>query len=137
MWQIFSPSSTGPLFSVGWVLVATVGASFSPVAYDEQLAERVRLELGDRPELSERKMFGGIGFMLKGNMSCGVRGEELIVRVDPEESDEALEDPQVRLFDISGRRMKGWLLVRIESDEQLRAWVDRAAAFASSLPAKS
>jgi TfoX/Sxy family transcriptional regulator of competence genes len=107
------------------------------VAYDEQLAERVRHELGDRSGLSERKMFGGIGFMLEGNMCCGVRGEELIVRLDPEESDEALQDPQVRPFDISGRPMKGWLLVRIESDEQLPPWVERAADFAGSLPAKS
>jgi TfoX/Sxy family transcriptional regulator of competence genes len=107
------------------------------VAYDLQLAGRVRQELGDRPGLNERKMFGGIGFMLRGNMCCGVRGDELLVRVDPEESDEALDDPGVRRFDISSRPMKGWLLVRIEGDEQLRRWVERGADFAASLPAKS
>jgi TfoX/Sxy family transcriptional regulator of competence genes len=107
------------------------------VAYDKQLAERVRQELADRSGLTERKMFGGIGFMLGGNMCCGVNGDDLIVRLDPQESDTALEDPNARPFDMTGRPMRGWLLVQVESDEQLRSWVKRAADFAASLEPKS
>lgn len=106
------------------------------MAYDEQLAERVLQELADRPGLSERKMFGGVGFMLNGNMCCGVSGDELIVRLDPEAGEAALEDPKTHPFDMTGRQMKGWLLVGIDSDDELHRWVTKAADFAASLPAK-
>lgn len=79
--------------------------------YDEQLAARVREMLAERSGLSEQKMFGGVGFMLAGNMCCGVHGEDLIVRLSPDESDEALSDPRVRPMDITGRPMRGWLFV--------------------------
>jgi hypothetical protein len=109
------------------------------VAYDEGLAERVRDLLSVRQGFSERKMFGGIGFMLSGNMACGVSGDELMVRLDPEEGEKALAEEHVRVFDMTGRPMKGWILVGPEatrSDEDLAAWVDAGADFAVSLPPK-
>ncbi len=109
------------------------------MAYNAELADRVREALSGRDQLTERKMFGGIGFMLSGNMAAGVIRDELIVRLDPEEGERALDEPGVRMFDLTGRPMTGWLLVGPEataSDEGLRAWVDRGAAFAESLPPK-
>jgi hypothetical protein len=104
------------------------------MAYDEALAERVRSALAGREGLTERKMFGGIGFMLNGNMCVGVHGEELIVRIPPEQTEEALSRPHTREFDMTGRPMKGWLLVGADAD--LDAWIAEAAAFASSLAPK-
>ena len=108
------------------------------MAYDEGLATRVRKVLGDQPELVEKKMFGGLAFLLHGNMACGVRGEDLIVRVAAEAADAALGEPGTRPFDLTGRPMKGWLLVdtgHAEGDD-LRRWVDRGLAYANSLPPK-
>jgi hypothetical protein len=110
------------------------------VAYDEALADRVRQLIGLRADVTERKMFGGIGFMVGGNMACGVSsGSDLIVRLDPEEYKRALAEPDVRTFDMTGRQMRGWILVAPEAvatDEQLAGWVDAGADFATSLPAK-
>jgi hypothetical protein len=109
------------------------------MAYDEGLATRVRDVLGDRPGLAEKKMFGGLDFLLHGNMACGVRGDDLIVRVAAEAADAAQDEPGTRPFDLTGRPMKGWLLVDPgghAEDEDLRRWVDRGVAYASSLPAK-
>jgi hypothetical protein len=109
------------------------------MAYNEELADRVRKALGGRENLTERKMFGGIGFMLSGNMATGVIRDDLIIRLDPEEGERALDEPGVRMFDLTGRAMTGWLLVGPEasaSDDGLQAWVDRGAAFAESLPPK-
>ena len=109
------------------------------MAYDEGLATRVRDVLGDRPGLAEKKMFGGLAFLLHGNMACGVRGDDLIVRVAAEVADAAQGEPGTRPFDLTGRPMKGWLLVDAgchAEDEDLRRWVDRGVAYASSLPAK-
>ena len=110
------------------------------MAYDEALAERIRELLVPREAVTERKMFGGIGFMLAGNMACGVSsGGELIVRLDPEEYEKAVAEPQVRAFDMTGRPMRGWILVApegVESDEELAGWVDAGADFAASLPPK-
>ena len=109
------------------------------MAYDEQLAERVRDLIALREGLTERRMFGGIGFMLDGNMACGVIGEELIVRMSPEDAERALAEQHVRPFDFTGRPMNGWVFVAsegVESDEDLAAWVDDGADFAASLPAK-
>jgi TfoX/Sxy family transcriptional regulator of competence genes len=75
------------------------------MAYDEGLATRVREVLGDQPELVEKKMFGGLAFLLHGNMACGVRGEDLIVRVAAEAADAALGEPGTRPFDLTGRPM--------------------------------
>lgn len=108
--------------------------------YDEKLADRVRDMLAERSGVKEQKMFGGVGFMLGGNMCCGVHGNELIVRVSPEESDEAVADPHVRLMDLSGKPMRGWLLVSADgtrTEKALRGWVERGARFAGSLPKKT
>ncbi len=108
------------------------------MAYDESLAERVREILDDRPDLTERKMFGGIGFMLGGNMCCGVLGDELVARHGPD-GEAAHGEPHVRAFDFTGRPMSGFVLVGPEAtaeDEDLDAWVARCEAFASSLPPK-
>ena len=107
--------------------------------YDEGLAERVRELLDERPDLTERKMFGGIGFMLGGNMCCGVLGDELVVRLGAEDGEVALAEPHARPFDFTGRPMRGFVLVgpgATETDDGLDAWVSRAEAFASSLPPK-
>jgi TfoX N-terminal domain len=109
------------------------------VAYDEALAERVRDVISVRDGFSERKMFGGIGFMLRGNMACGVSGDELMVRLDAEGAEKALAEEHVRVFDMTGRPLKGWILVGPEataSDENLAGWVDAGADFAASLPPK-
>jgi TfoX N-terminal domain len=107
--------------------------------YDEELAERVRDAISMRDGLGERQMFGGIGFMLGGNMACGVIGEDLIVRLSPADAEHALAEEHARPFDFTGRPMKGWIFVGpggTESDEALADWVDAGAAFAASLPAK-
>ena len=109
------------------------------MAFDEALAERVRKQLGRRAGLVEKKMFGGVGFLINGNMSVGVHGEELIVRIAPESTDTALKERGARLFDITGRPMKGWLLVGgagIGTPESLATWVRRGTEYASSLPKK-
>ncbi len=107
--------------------------------YDEELAGRVRDQLDARPDLVERKMFGGIAFMLGGNMACGVLGDELIARLPAEEGEAALAQPGVRPFDFTGRAMKGFVVVSsslLETDDELDAWVVRCEAHASSLPPK-
>jgi hypothetical protein len=108
------------------------------MAFDEQLAARIRTHLGKRSGLAEKKMFGGIAFLLRGNMCCGVHRDTLIVRLDPAETDGALAEPHTRVFDLTGRPMKGWILVESKglAGAQLDNWVDRAAAYAGSLPAK-
>jgi hypothetical protein len=109
------------------------------VAYDRGLADRVREVLYLREGVSEREMFGGIGFMIGGNMACGVLGEELIVRLGPEEGERALTEPHTREFDATGRPMRGWLFVSAEGlgdDDALAGWVDAGADFAASLPPK-
>jgi TfoX/Sxy family transcriptional regulator of competence genes len=110
-----------------------------PMAFDETLAERIRVHLARRKNLVEKKMFGGVGFLLNGNMLVGVWKDSLIVRLGPEESDDALKEPHVRAFDITGRAMKGWVMVGpdgVASDEQLNDWIQRAVKFVRSLPAK-
>jgi hypothetical protein len=84
------------------------------MAFDDELAHRVRILLNVRADVDEKRMFGGIVFLLAGNMSVGIRGDELIVRVGPEGSEEALRQPHTRPFDITGRPMKGWILVAAE-----------------------
>jgi hypothetical protein len=109
------------------------------MAYDEGLATRVRTLIGGLPGLTEKKMFGGLAFLLEGNMACGVHGDELIVRLPVEDTDAALREPGTRIFDMSGRPMRGWLLVDTTGhgeDDELRRWVDRGIGFARSLPPK-
>ena len=93
------------------------------MAYDEGLAQRVRETLDDLSGLVEKKMFGGVGYMLHGNMACGVHKDKLIVRVGPEGYDEATSRPHTAPFDITGRAMKGWVMVEAagyKNDDQLK-----------------
>ena len=107
--------------------------------YDESLANRVRALLSRRSGLAEKKMFGGVGFLLGGNMCCAVWKQFLILRLGPHAHEHALSQPGVREFDITGRAMKGWVMVEpeeTEKDQSLKDWVRQAALFAASLPAK-
>lgn len=109
------------------------------MAYDEGLAERVRQLLDESAGLVEKKMFGGVGFLLQGNMACGVHKDYLIVRISPESQEAALRQPNVRVFDLTGRPMSGWILVEKEGvaeEEALRYWVQRGIDYARSLPPK-
>lgn len=108
------------------------------MAYDEQLAARVRSLIGNRTDVSERKMFGGLTFMIGGNMCCGVNRDELIVRLDPDGEDEALARPHARPMDLTGRRMRGFITVRSGGlkGDRLNRWVQEAVARAESLPPK-
>ena len=109
------------------------------MAYDEVLAERVRRALTGRAGLSERKMFGGIAFMLQGNMCCGIVRNDLMVRVGPERHEEALAQPHARPMDFTGRPMRGMVYVTPEgcrTDEALKRWVEQGLNFAATLPAK-
>ena len=109
------------------------------MAYDESLADRVRDALSARADLSERKMFGGIAFMVGGNMAVGVIEDDLMVRLDPADAEQALTEPHTRPMDFTGKPMRGMLFVDSEgmaSDEDLAGWVDAGADFAASLPPK-
>jgi hypothetical protein len=110
------------------------------MAFDERLADRIRRVLGRRRGLSEKRMFGGIGFLLNGNLCCGVRKSELIARIPPEETAGTLAQAHVRRFDIARRGpMRGWVLVEpagLKTEAQLRKWVSLSATYVASLPAK-
>ena len=117
------------------------------MAYNEKLAERIRAELGNIPVV-EKKMFGGVGFLVHGNtpalapgasVACGVHKQSMIVRVDPGKHTTLLKKPHARPFDITGRPMKGWLVVDADGTKtakQLSAWVKEGVEFALTLPAK-
>ena len=107
--------------------------------FDPILAERMRQGFLGRSGASERKMFGGVGFFVFGNMCCGVWKDLLVVRLSAEEGSEALNEPHTRPMDITGKPMKGWIFVEPEGhkdDSDLMQWIDRAYAFAALLPKK-
>ena len=109
------------------------------MAYDEGLAERIRQYLATDPGVTEKRMFSGIAFLHQGNMAVGVTGDELMVRVGPDATDAALARPGARVFDMTGRPMRGWVVVAgsaVTEDEALGAWIDEGRAFAASLPPK-
>ena len=110
------------------------------MAYDEELADRIRVLLGDRAGLTEKKMFGGLGFMIGGNMAIAASGQGgILVRVDPEESGELVATTSAEPMEMRGRQMAGWLRVDtadVADDGALAEWVERGAAYAASLPAK-
>jgi hypothetical protein len=109
------------------------------MAFDNKLADRIRKQLEKQDGVVEKRMFGGLAFLLKGNMCCGVHGQEMIVRLDPAETDAALRKPHTRIFDMTGRPMKGWILVRadgLKTAAALRQWVGVGVKYAQSLPAK-
>jgi TfoX/Sxy family transcriptional regulator of competence genes len=108
--------------------------------YNQSLAQRIRTVLGERPGLIEKKMFGGVGFILHGNMACGVQGDDLIVRVGAENNAVALSQLHVRPFlATGGKPMVGWVLVAPqgwEADQDLQRWVEQGYAYALTLPEK-
>ena len=107
--------------------------------YSHSLADRVRQTLRNRRNIAEKKMFGGVGFLLHGNMLVGIWQQSLIVRLGPEQASEALKQDHVRQFDVTGRPMKGWIMVEpdgLETDQQLAEWVERATQFVETLPPK-
>src|SRR5215813_10493220 len=109
------------------------------MAFSEKLAERIRRQFARRKRIAGKKMFGGIGFLLNGNLLVGVWKDSLIARLGPEQAEEALREPHVKEFDITGRAMKGWVLVApegVEDDEKLTGWIGRATRFVRALPAK-
>lgn len=109
------------------------------MAYDQALAARINSVLSGQRGIEEKKMFGGVGFLLHGNMCCGVHKDSLMVRVDPRHSEAALSDTHVEPFDITGRPMKGWLLIEaagVDDDRSLRKWIGYALEFVATLPPK-
>jgi TfoX/Sxy family transcriptional regulator of competence genes len=108
------------------------------VTYDLKLAERVRSQLAGIP-CNEIKMFGGVGFLVHGNMTCGVHKSNLVMRVDPEKHNVLLKKPHAKPFDLTGRPMKGWLVVAAEgckTEKQLSTWIKESIEFALTLPPK-
>src|SRR5581483_10793801 len=116
------------------------GARIGAVAYDEVLADRIRSLLEGEPNLTEKKMFGGLGFMIGGNMAVAASGQGgVLVRVDPEQSDLLVASTNARPMEMRGRSMRGWL--RVDTDDvrtkaELAKWVERGSAYARSLPPK-
>ena len=110
------------------------------MAYDEKLAERVRAALANRDDVVEKRMFGGIAFMVRGHMSCGIVASTLMVRLAPADADDLLSEPHVRPMDFTGRPMRGFLYVDpagTKTAATLRQWVDRATAYAQAQPVKT
>jgi TfoX/Sxy family transcriptional regulator of competence genes len=110
------------------------------MAYDEGLAERIRGVLADRHDVSEKRMFGGIAFMVRGHMSVGIVKDDLMVRVGPEAHDELVRQLHARPMDFTGRPMKGFLFVAspgLETDADLERWEGHGVKYAVSLPAKA
>ena len=109
------------------------------MAYDESLAERVRAALASEPGVIEKKMFGGLAFMVRGHMACGIVGDELMVRVGADAYDDALGRPHASPCEFTGRPMKGMVMVGragFASEGDLATWVESGAAFARTLPAR-
>jgi TfoX/Sxy family transcriptional regulator of competence genes len=110
------------------------------VAYDEELAERIRELIGDQPDVTEKKMFGGLAFLIRGNMAVAASGQGgVLVRVDPETSDGLVAKTKARPMEMRGRAMQGWLRVDlgdVRTKRELASWVKRGTAYARTLPAK-
>lgn len=109
------------------------------MVYDERLAERIQDHLGDDPEIVEKKMFGGVAYMLRGNMAIGIHNDGLMVRVDKEEHESVLAEPGVSEMKMGNKTMRGFLVVGAETiaeDQVLASWIDRGLAYAGNLPPK-
>jgi hypothetical protein len=109
------------------------------MAFDEKLAERIRRQLAEQGGVVEKRMFGGVAFLLNGNMCCGVHKAALMVRLAPQASEAVLRKPHTRIFDLTGRPMKGWVLVEAEglpTAAALKKWISQGVAYAGSLPPK-
>jgi TfoX/Sxy family transcriptional regulator of competence genes len=109
------------------------------MAYDENFAQRIRDALARKKNIEEKKMFGGICFLLNGNILVGVWKDSLIARLGPDEGEDALLEPHAKAFDLTGKPMKNWILVEpkgVEDEDQLKDWIQRAAKFVGTLPGK-
>jgi len=109
------------------------------MAYDEGLAQRIRELLAKQAGVSEKRMFGGLAFLLKGNMCVGIVKDDLMIRVGPDAYQRLVRHPHARKMDFTGKPMKGFVYVSpegVESEEGLRLWVGHGLAYASSLPSK-
>ncbi len=109
------------------------------MAYDQALADRVRKTIAGKTGWVAKEMFGGIGFMLHGNMACGVIDDNLIVRAGPEAYESSLEEPHARVFDTTGRPMRGWVTIDsagLSMESDLHSWIQRGIKFTMTLPAK-
>ena len=109
------------------------------MAYDKGLAQRVREVLEEEPGFDEKKMFGGLCFLLFGNMVCGIIMEDLIARVGTDQYEKTLKMPHTRKFDLTGKPLKGWVMVlaaALEDDDELNDWLQRAVSFVRTLPHK-
>ena len=109
------------------------------MAYDEGLAQRIRDVIDARRDVEEKKMFGGLAFLLRGHMAFGILGDELMVRVGPEAYEAALAQPHARPMDFTGKPIKGMVYVAPDgfaADEDLERWLERAQAFNATQPAK-
>ena len=109
------------------------------MAFNEDLAARVREILAEGGEVDERRMFGGIAFMVRGHMCCGISGDDLMLRLGPDRAERALEEPHVRPMDFTGRPMKGYVYVApaaTRTEARLREWLGLARDFVGTLPPK-
>jgi TfoX/Sxy family transcriptional regulator of competence genes len=109
------------------------------MAQNEELAERIRARLKLQRGVAEKKMFGGVGFLVNGNMACGVNKQDLTIRLSEDDFEKALKQSHVRVFDMTGRPMKGWVMISSEgykSDKALLSWIEKGIAFAQTLPHK-
>jgi hypothetical protein len=109
------------------------------MAYDEGVVQRIEEALPDGVNLEQKKMFGGVGFLDRGNLAVGTSNDHLMVRVGKDAYEEALKRPGARVFDMTGRPMAGWIMVEppgYESDADLSRWTGDALSFTSTLPAK-
>jgi len=109
------------------------------VAYDQDLAQRVRIALATAPDVDTRLMFGGIAFMVGGHMACGVIRQDLMVRLGPEATRQALREPHVRPMDFTGRPSAGMVYVGadgVRDPSDLKRWIDAATAFVATLPSR-
>jgi TfoX-like protein len=122
------------------VSISALFVRYRDMAYDEDLANRIREQLAGETAISEKAMFGGLAFLLNGHMCVSASGRGgLLARVDPDESAEALSEPHASPMEMRGRQMPGWIFVEpegVDSDEQLAGWVERSRAFVRTLPAK-
>lgn len=110
-----------------------------PMAYNEQLAERVRRRLHSQPAVTERKMFGGLAFLVRGHMACGILNSDLMLRLGARQAQAALQQPHVREMDFTGRPMTGLVFVAsggLRTEQHLGNWVEKACQFVSTLPAR-
>jgi TfoX/Sxy family transcriptional regulator of competence genes len=109
------------------------------MAYDEMLQERIRRTVGGRVGVTEKKMFGGVAFLLDGKMFCGIVKDDLMVRVGPERHEDALKEPHVRPMDFTGRPMKGYVYVDADgngTDKEVKRWAERGLEFVAMLEKK-